>query len=512
MTRTRTDSPESAPAFDFRYPRRVQEDKNGMQLGEARALDDIARDACDLITRESDDRLFTALTALEASVGTDWSSFETSMTYKLPRDLFPDAASFRKALDERTHEARLTAFPLLAALDPERAAPLFAKSLWLKHEGAHAVSYQANLVRNLWTRWEDLIGRLPPELPGELWLAGKFRFEALTDAQVSALPADKLETARSSVDSDDWPRILELHPAFRGDDARIALYKAFLAEEERDQALAVVRALVASRHERRTELARGFLEAFGPDDWASVNLVIETDDRRSLEEIFGELEARLSKKKLDWDPHHTDPDLRPAIRAGFALGPGDASSRFARWFEDVPDDSAAKLAHDIWMLGIGTAVDHDGTRLGTGDGDMLDKDPGWMITAARFAHHPRLGKTAHALLERMERATREALVEEHARTLRPAPPKPPVAKAGVRMAVAKKGAKKVAPKKVAKKPAPKKTVVKKRVVKKPVVKKPVVKKPVARKKAMKKPATKKPALKKTAKKTAAKKSARRKRS
>jgi hypothetical protein len=476
-----------------------------MQVGEARALDDIARDACDLIASESDDRLFTALGALEASVGTDWSSLETSMTYKLPRDLFPDAASFRRALDDRTHEARLTAFPLLAALDPERAAPLFAKSLWLKHEGAHAVSYQANLVRNLWTRWEDLIGRLPPELPGELWLAGKFRFEALTDAQVAALPGAKLEKARSWVDSDDWPRILELHPFFRGDDARIALYEGFLADDERDHALAVVRALVASGHERRAELARGFLDAFGPDDWASVNLVIETDDRRSLEQIFGELEARLQKKTLDWDPHHTDPDLRPAIRAGFALGPADASSRFARWFEEVSDDTAAKVAHDIWMLGLGTAVDHDGTLLGTGDGDMLDKDPGWMITAARLAHHPRLGKTAQALLERMEKATREALIDEHARTLRPAPLKGPALK----KVSATASAKKAPPKKVAKKPAPKKTAVKKKPAAK---KKPVAKKPVAKKPAAKKLVAKKKAVKKTAKKTTAKKSVRRKRS
>src|SRR5262249_51765662 len=148
--------------------------------------------------------------------------------------------------------------------------------------------------------------------------------------------------------------------------------------------------------------------------------VIAAHDTVSLEQLFVELDARRQKKALAWDPHHVDSDLRPAIRAGFALGPADAASRFARWFEAVDGDAAAKVAHDIWMLGLGVAVHHDGTHLATGDGDMLDGDPGWMVVAARFAHHPRLGPTARGLLKRVDPKRRAALVAEHAH---PAPPK-----------------------------------------------------------------------------------------
>ena len=392
---------------------------NGMPADDARILDDIALRACALVEKIGDEQLFATASTLEISVGTDWSSAGTSMTYKLPRDLFASASGLRQALARRTREARLTAFPVLAVLDAAAAAPLFGESTRLRHENAHAVSYEANLVRNLWARWQELMALQPPALPAELWLAGKFRFEALTDEQIAAVPAEALRERLPRLDSDALPRVLAAHPTLKSDEARVKLFEALVAERARGRALAVARVLVEGRHPRSADFARSFLDTFGAEDWAAMDLVIATRDRPSLERVFDELAARRARRPLAWDPHHADADLRPAIRAGFALGPKDASARFAPYFAAIASDEDAKIAHDIWLLGTGTAVNHDGTYLPTGDGDLLDLDPGWMITAARFAHHPRLGPSARSLLRRVEAKERKALLAAHAL---PAPP------------------------------------------------------------------------------------------
>ena len=102
------------------------------------------------------------------------------------------------------------------------------------------------------------------------------------------------------------------------------------------------------------------------------------------ERLFAELPEIRDGKRLGWDPHHTDADLRPSIRAGLALDPSRASVRFASYFDDaaVASDAGAKVAHDVWMLAAGRVVSHDGTELSSGDGDILSRDPGWFSIAS----------------------------------------------------------------------------------------------------------------------------------
>lgn len=397
---------------------------NGLTPDVAAKLDQVARRALERVASEADERLFEIVKGLEISIGTDWTAEGVTMTYKFPRDLFADATSLRKAIDARTREARLLGFGVLGEIEPDAAAPLFAETLWLNHENAYAVAYEANLIRNFWAKWKTWMDMLPPSTAAELWMAGKFRFEELSDEQIAAVPADEIHAAVPKLDADDLPRVLDLHPALRSDDTRLQLFEHAMAAKKLHTARELARILVAGKHAKSAEIARAYLDATSDQDGSAVDLVIAARDTVSLERLFAGLEAR-SQRKLAWDPHHVDAGLRPAIRAGFALGAADAAARFAPWFEGVRSDTRAKIAHDIWMLGTGTAVHHDGTHLATGDGDVLDQDPGWLVHFARWVNHPRLGRSAKSLLNRADKAKRKELITLHAK---PAPPEKPAPK------------------------------------------------------------------------------------
>ena len=164
------------------------------------------------------------------------------------------------------------------------------------------------------------------------------------------------------------------------------------------------------------------------------------------ERLFAELPEIRDGKRLGWDPHHTDADLRPSIRAGLALDPSRASVRFASYFDDaaVASDAGAKVAHDVWMLAAGRVVSHDGTELSSGDGDILSRDPGWFSIAARLSAHRRLGKIAKSILSRLSRADRAELVARVPAT--PAAEKPAAKKPAAKKPAAKPAAKRPATK------------------------------------------------------------------
>jgi hypothetical protein len=378
---------------------------NGMPADDAKAAHGIVERACILVLKRDPNEVFDTVVALQLSVGTSWSEIGTTMTYVWPRELFTDAADLRAKLEQRTREARLVAFPALAALDLDAAAPLFARSLPLDFASSHQVSFEGNLYRGLWLRYQAIGERLPPSTFAELFLAGRFALSGLSDAQVAAIPYEPFvqAVARNRAPypgNGDAERVVKLLPALATLDGQGALAERIAkstGDFARDLFPVLMRNLVAAKHPSATAAALQYLERMGPEYPYALSLIFAVDHRPTIERIAAELPARVAAfKPSEWDPHHSARELVPAIRAAYALGPETATDRFAAFFDPkrVADDVGSKVAWDIWMLGEGKLVDHDGTRLGTGDRPMVGRDPRWAPIAARLANHPRLGKAA----------------------------------------------------------------------------------------------------------------------
>ena len=381
----------------------MPDDINGVRPADAAALYAIAEDACARLAACDPDDVFAVVKALDLAVGTDWGPTGATMTYVRPSEIFRDSASFQAGLAARTREAQVTAFAALAVLREEAAGALFGRALDLDLTSSYQVSFEANLHRAMWARWKELAKWAPREKFGEMFLRGKFSFEALTDEQVAAIPeAQLLEGLAGNAlpypGERDAERLLALHPALSTLDQRGAVAPA-VARSKGHFARSLFRPLIASlieaRHPSAEAAVLARVERDGADDAQTLGLLIAIDHRPTLERVFAGF-AAAAQRPLPWDPHHVDRELAPAIRAGFALDPKASAPRFGAWFDPkaVRDDRGAKVAHDVWMVGRGRIVDHGGTRLATGEGPVIAADPSWAPIAAKLAHHPRLGQAA----------------------------------------------------------------------------------------------------------------------
>ena len=304
---------------------------NGVSAPDARALYAIADEACAALSGHPREAVFAALRGLELAIGTDWSPAGATMKYLSPKELFADAKSFADALAARTREARVAAFPVLVELDAEAAAPLFARSLPLRLENSHQVSFEGNIYRALWARWQPLGARLPAATFGALFLEGRFELHALTDAQVAAIPGRALLEAlvQNRVpypSSGDPERLLRLHPALESLDARGALAERLAASGghfTRRLFPLLMADLVAARHPSALPAACAHLERMGPGVPYALGLVIALGHEPTLRRLHDELPRLAARSELAWDSHHADRELAPAIRAGYALESGD---------------------------------------------------------------------------------------------------------------------------------------------------------------------------------------------
>lgn len=392
---------------------RRMSDRNGVPADDALALDEVVEDACRSITGMDPERLFETVKGLEVAVGTGWSDAGKTLEYAPTVQVFASAEAFQEQLRERTRAARVVAFPALAVLDPARAAPLFARTIGLAIEKAHQVSFEANVFRGLWLRWQELGAYLPAATFAELFLRGRFSLSSLTDEQIAAIPTEPLLEAIYAdrlpyPGSGEAERLARVHPAFADLDARgvIAGRLASIdAHFARSLFPLLIASLIEARHPSTEATVLAFLERTGPELPYAVSLVIAIDHRATLERLFGEAPQRIAALAaagaLPWDPYHAISKLAPSIRAGFALDPASSSARLGPYLtpEAVSTIGGAKVAMDILCLGEGRLVDHGGTRLGTGDGDVIAADRGWAPIAARLANHPLLGPTAQQLVK-----------------------------------------------------------------------------------------------------------------
>jgi len=370
---------------------------------DAEALYAIVERACVAIAARDPAEVWAALKKLDVPVDTAFEANSGAERWVLPKEAFPKRTDFERELRQRSARARVAAFPLLADLDPSAAVPLFVEAARLDLTNSIVGTLEAELSRSVWARWKAL--DVPPSLFAELFLAGRFSMEALSDAQLAAIPFDALADA---IVGDNLP-----YPGHE-DAQRLVRVRPELANLERAGALAerlaevdgnfarellpwLLEVLFRAKHPSGERAALKFAEREGPTPQA-VAFVIAARHVPTLERWFGTLQCR----RLKWDPHHLDLEYAPAIRAGYALDPASASVRFRPFFESkaVRSDAGAKLAHDIWLVGQGTLVDHRGTRLVTGSGDLLSADPRWAEIARPLAKHRRLGPMARRVSRR----------------------------------------------------------------------------------------------------------------
>lgn len=388
-------------------------DRNGVPAADALVLDEIVEEACRSLASVDPERLFETVKGLQVAVGTGWSDSGNTLEYRTPAEVFADAEALRAELRARTRAARVVAFPALATLDPAAAAPLFARTIPLALERSHQVSFEANVFRGLWLRWQELSAFLPPTTMGELFLRGRFTSASLTDEQIAAISSEKLLEALYTnrlpyPGSGDGARLIRVHPAFADLDARGVIARRLAAIDghfARDVFPLLVGPLIEARHPSVEATVLAFLERVGPELGYALSLVIAIDHRATLERLFGELPERIAALvaagSLVWDPHHAISKLVPPIRSGFALDPASSSTRLGSYLtpEAVSTIAGSKVARDILCLGEGRLVDHGGTRLGTGDSDVIAADRAWAPIAARLVNHPLLGETARALVK-----------------------------------------------------------------------------------------------------------------
>lgn len=133
---------------------------SGARASEVRKLEAIAERACAALERHPPAALWKAVKELELWIGGGWTDDGWAVEFRQPADIFADSDGFQSSLAGRTREARIVAFPVLAAVSIDEAVPLYMEAAVLDLEGAEAASHVASLVNGFHLHAQALLGYL----------------------------------------------------------------------------------------------------------------------------------------------------------------------------------------------------------------------------------------------------------------------------------------------------------------------------------------------------------------
>jgi hypothetical protein len=254
--------------------------------------------------------------------------------WRAPHEVFADADALADHVRRGTREGRLVALPILAGLDVKRAAEVFEQAIAIDLSGVPALSYAGAVVQSIWARWTELQALISPRALLELWARGRFRFEALTEAQIlSATPeeyAGWLAGSACSLSAMEVDRLAHLLPGLDTLEGALRFLDRAVPDAPRSSgqraAVQYFSEVFASRGYREAmPLLRRVLD---PADTSSALYVM--GDEVSLRPIADGLEGVFASSKIAWDPHHPDvPVLKAPIHAVMCLDRERAFERFA---------------------------------------------------------------------------------------------------------------------------------------------------------------------------------------
>ncbi len=382
---------------------------------------ELVESACKSLSSFSPEQIWPIVQTLEFGLGTNFISIGTTLTYKLPREIFTSADAFMKALAQRTYEARTLAFPILATINPVAATPIFIDFLDSQFS-FYDMSYEAGVMRAVGLVWAVMLPHMPATVMVKLWLEGKCSLAGLTDEHVAQIPIDNMIKAIHSpnlgyIHRDIAERIVTIHPQLRQDLVRANMLKQLVDQSEKSLTHAesafigyLIGALVANNYQPIIPTLEVLLAKSEGKHLATIDALIRLCHRPFLEQLAVDLPALIKSLKLKWDPHHITFDLVDPIRAVYSLDPSTATERFAAYLTAaaVASDMGAKIAFDIMGVGQSMRINHNGTNVRDNDPDWLAMDPHWIDIAVSFADHPLLCNIAASILKRVPLKERKA--------------------------------------------------------------------------------------------------------
>lgn len=355
----------------------------------------------------------TAIPLFEAFVAGDWAGLEQDeeaapilRAFSEPWDRLAPLV----ATDTMVALCRAGRVRLLGLTEPQlEAMPTGDLVDSIRRDAIQKTALDAQ-ARRIW----EVVRRRAPEALVALWLSGDAPFSALRVEHLAAIPVEGLtralrEGSLGYLHRDDSKRIVDRHPELRERSAQLRLLEALARVSGPARAsfgrtafgLTLIAALAAVPEARPLLLAlRSDPELGG----AATEALLGAGDRATREALAASLSSEAAARKLAWDPRHTTPELRPLIRARYALDPDASAAAFAPFFapKAIAREAGAKLAFDILILGRG---EHVGTE------PWLARDPGWAPILDALVTHPRLGPTAKScrrLVKSAGAATRRA--------------------------------------------------------------------------------------------------------
>ncbi len=373
-----------------------------------------ARAACLGLHRFDAKRLFAALGRL-GMTGTAYDDWGTTMEEVPASELFQNGAALAKACAGEDLRAIAISLGLLAQVAPEEAYALVQSALPLDTTHFAPNYLEAYIQRALHSVIDRVQEGAPADAVEKDFVAGKLRPEAIPSALAARIPVEALGAAASGpalgyLHHDEAKIFLQKHPVW-SDLAGLTRLLDLVGDGTSHAASAFSSVLFdrlgQERHGPSIEVAlrlraahagkvAGVASLIGASAFQHLLLLRHAP---TLEAELAQLTARAAKVKA-FDGHHTIPELRGPIAAGFALGPETASARFASWFapKAVASARGAKVAHDILRGGQGIVTDHDGTKLNAPLGAFLDADPGWLALLEPLRGHALLGKLVKSIL------------------------------------------------------------------------------------------------------------------
>ena len=369
------------------------------------ALDAIAERIAIALDRFSAEQIWAVAKEIQVGVPTKFDAHGVAVgDWLAPSQTWSTPDKLTAALRARTKHARIVALPILASLDKEAAAGFFAEAMVHDVSDAYALSYTSALTRGIWARWAEIEPLVPKENFVRLWLAGRFAVASLTDGHLAAVPLEELErwvqTSTAYMGAAEAQRICRARPEL----GSLEDCAAFLERSVGERPFSSVQTgfidyLSQLFGRNKYEPALPLLRRLG-----SLEALFAMNDATTLVPIADSLATVASGSALTWDPHHVTQELRNPIRAAFHLDPTCAFDRLGSYLapEAVATEQGAKIANDILLIGEGLVVDHQGTKLASGDGLLLQSDPRFVDALRALADHPRLSKHVRSILHAMK--------------------------------------------------------------------------------------------------------------
>jgi hypothetical protein len=374
-------TPESLKAEQARHARMIER-----AAERARILLAAACAACGDLAKRDPKSLHRLLPKL-GTTGIDYDEWGTTLRVRKAEKAFATPVELKKALATIELPAIAIALGLEAQIDPAKTYSRIKGALPLEDTHFAPNFLEAYIQKALKPFVSRILAAMPERDIERAFIAGKI---AIDDPLAARVPVRAIAKANLDyVHRDDVDVFLENHP-IGADDAALVKLLGEIGLQDTHAALAFRAVLVDRFANAQYEPAMAValkLHTAGID--GGFRLLLALGHVPTLE---AEL-AKLPKVKFTpkFDRHHTKPELRPAIDAGYALGPETATSRFAPYFtkKAIASERGAVIAHDIL---VGGSLRSELT------------DPGWPDLLAPLAADKRLGPVVRPYLPRPKAA------------------------------------------------------------------------------------------------------------